>query len=577
VTAFSDLLADLEAERRFLVVLEPYDLGTLAVRPLYYSSHWFSTEPTDTPPNQEYAARLDTAYTFNRSLFQSGKLSGRSVPGNGHLILNNADGGLDDLATYAWGGRRVRVWLGGSDFALSDFGLIFDGTAASIEFGEEDITVNLRDLSYLADREMQTLTFAGTGGVEGSADLTGKRKPLPFGIVRNIAPVYLGPDTGRHIFAAGCGPIIGVLGVYDRGATLTYSATPAPGQWSVNLDTGIITLGGAFDGPVTADVIGRRYLSAASATSTTIGIGGKTFAVPAGQRLAVGARVRIARGSSNANRVAYWMDGLITAYSGTSLTVSVDGTSGAGTFTDWSISPWGTVAGLLRVVASDAGVTAFDDAALASLDAIQPASIGYWLSEGGNGLTALDALADGTGAYWGFNRSGQLSAGRINEPASPVSSYDAALQAVDIKRLATEEPTFKFTVRYRRNWASLTVEQVAAVADADKTWFSTQWRDAISTDLSVLTAYPLSKEVTIESLFDEEADAQDEADRQIDLFGVRRDYFSVTLEVQPLGIDNGDTVTIVHERYGLEAGKDLRVVDLTENMDAYEVTIGAWG
>src|SRR4051812_27662717 len=195
MTAFTDLLADFEAERRFLVVLEPYDPGTPGVVTLYYSSHGFNSEPSDTPSNQHYEPRLNTAYTFKRSLFQAGKLSGRSVANYGTLVLNNADGGLDDLVEYAWGGRRVRVYLGGADFALSEFGLIFDGTADSIEFGDDDLTVNLRDLAYKADRELQSLTFAGTGATEGSSDLAGKREPMLLGVGRFVAPVYLGPDT----------------------------------------------------------------------------------------------------------------------------------------------------------------------------------------------------------------------------------------------------------------------------------------------------------------------------------------------------------------------------------------------
>lgn len=293
MSRFTDLLANFQASKRFLVVLEPYDPDTSSVKTLYYSSHGFVTEPSDTPANTFYEPRLKSAFSFQRSLFSSGKLSGRSVPGNGSIVLNNDDGGLDALANYAWGGRRVRVYLGGFRFALSDFGLIFDGTAETISFGDADLTINLRDLSHLFDREMQTLTFAGIGGTEGSSDLAGKRKPMPLGVVRNVAPIYLGPDTGQHLFAVGSGPIIGVLGVYDRGAALTYNAAPGAGEYSVNLEAGIITLGGSFDGPITCSVIGRRYLNVTSTTSNAIGTGSKTFTVPSGQRLAVGMRVRI--------------------------------------------------------------------------------------------------------------------------------------------------------------------------------------------------------------------------------------------------------------------------------------------
>lgn len=270
------------------------------------------------------------------------------------------------------------------------------------------------------------------------------------------------------------------------------------------------------------------------------------------------------------------MDGVITAYSGTTLTVLVDDTAGTGTYTDWSINPWGTVAGIMHTLAGDAGVASFDDAALSALDAAQPATVSYWVPDGSNGLSLLDAIADGSGCYWGFDRSGSFEAGRVTAPGTATASYDET-QVHELQRLATDEPHFQFTVRYRRNWSPLTVEQIAGVADADKTWLSTQWRDTVATDDATLTAYPLSQTVTIESIFDEEADATAEASRQLSLFGTRRDYFKVKLKVQPLAVENGDTVSVTHARYGLSGGKALRVVDLTEDMDAYEVDLGLWG
>src|SRR4051812_36326520 len=104
MSRFTDLLGDFSAQKRFLVYLEPYSTTASALVPLYYSSHGFVSEPSDTPANQYYEPRAQSALTFERSIFQSGKLSGRSIPGNGRLVLANPDGVLDVLATYAWGG-----------------------------------------------------------------------------------------------------------------------------------------------------------------------------------------------------------------------------------------------------------------------------------------------------------------------------------------------------------------------------------------------------------------------------------------------------------------------------------------
>jgi hypothetical protein len=73
---------------------------------------------------------------------------------------------------------------------------------------------------------------------------------------------------------------------------------------------------------------------ATSATSFLIGTGSKAFTTQAGLAYTVGARVRA---SSNANGANY-MEGLATAYSGTTLTVNVSKVAGSGTFADWNIN-----------------------------------------------------------------------------------------------------------------------------------------------------------------------------------------------------------------------------------------------
>ena len=83
--------------------------------------------------------------------------------------------------------------------------------------------------------------------------------------------------------------------------------------------------------------IGLGYAGLTSTTSTTIGTGSKTFTVNlpnSSDAYVVGSRVRVASSASPSN----FMEGVITAYSGTSLTVNVDSTGGSGTFASWNFS-----------------------------------------------------------------------------------------------------------------------------------------------------------------------------------------------------------------------------------------------
>ena len=73
--------------------------------------------------------------------------------------------------------------------------------------------------------------------------------------------------------------------------------------------------------------------SAKSTTSLTPATGSTTFIVPGGLSFPNGSRARIGSSGSSA-----YMEGLVTTYSGTSLTVNVDAMGGSGAHTDWNIT-----------------------------------------------------------------------------------------------------------------------------------------------------------------------------------------------------------------------------------------------
>ena len=83
--------------------------------------------------------------------------------------------------------------------------------------------------------------------------------------------------------------------------------------------------------------VGIGYYGQTSTTSTTIGTGSKTFTVgiPAtSTAFTIGTRVRFAYTTTPAN----FMEGVITAFATTSMTVLVDLTGGSGTYATWAVS-----------------------------------------------------------------------------------------------------------------------------------------------------------------------------------------------------------------------------------------------
>ena len=77
--------------------------------------------------------------------------------------------------------------------------------------------------------------------------------------------------------------------------------------------------------------------AASSTSSVLIGTGSKTFTTQAGLAYSANSRVRIANSTSN------YLEGVVTSYTGTNLTVNVDRVVGSGTFTSWNIGLAGDV------------------------------------------------------------------------------------------------------------------------------------------------------------------------------------------------------------------------------------------
>jgi len=102
--------------------------------------------------------------------------------------------------------------------------------------------------------------------------------------------------------------------------------------------------------------------STTSTTSNTIGTGSKTFTVESSKPYQVGTPLRIADTAAPSTN---WIDGIVTAYSGTTLTVNAVAYAGSGTKTAWSINIGGgpiAYTGTLPVAQGGTGATTAADA-----------------------------------------------------------------------------------------------------------------------------------------------------------------------------------------------------------------------
>jgi hypothetical protein len=125
--------------------------------------------------------------------------------------------------------------------------------------------------------------------------------------------------------------------VVSQGGSSYAAIAPSTNKQPPNADYWMVLAAkgdpGTDGAPGATGATGAGY-RATSATSLIIGAGARTFATQVGLAYAAGAR---ARASSNANG-ANFMEGLVTAYAGDSLTINITKTGGAGTFADWNIN-----------------------------------------------------------------------------------------------------------------------------------------------------------------------------------------------------------------------------------------------
>ena len=259
-TTLAQLVANPYAKKKYLLIVKPYNVATSTELALYYSGEGFVTEPTDTPANTLFDARLVEPISFSRSMFSSGKIGGFSQPGFGEIVMANADGGLDDWAGYAWDGRSVEIRVGEAGADLQYYFTIFQGQSHSIEFDDLYIRIILRDDQNDFVVDYPDTLYAGTGGNEGPSDLANKPKPHCYGEVYNIEPVLV--DSATNLYQVHDGPIEDIVTVYEGGRVV------GSGNITKDLANGRFTLSGNVTGVITADVKGSKpggtYLESAA-------------------------------------------------------------------------------------------------------------------------------------------------------------------------------------------------------------------------------------------------------------------------------------------------------------------------
>ncbi len=176
----------------------------------------------------------------------------------------------------------------------------------------------------------------GPQGPQGAGYKASSSTSLPIASTGSAAfqvAAGLAYSTGARVRATSSGGgdwMEGVVSSYS-GTTLTVAIDLASGggthaDWTINL-------AGQRGAQGVPGAAGASYAATSVTSLACAGSGSKTFGTQTGLAYAPGARVRATSAGSGE-----WMEGVVSAYSGSALTVTMDSNSGTGTHADWTLN-----------------------------------------------------------------------------------------------------------------------------------------------------------------------------------------------------------------------------------------------
>lgn len=217
----------------------------------------------------------------------NGGYSGISTARVGTIHLQLADGWFRYLIGQSWDSRDIEIKIGLTDEDIGLYRVILRAKTERAEANLDELIITLRDHSIILDKPMQTEAFAGTGGHEGIADITGTLKPLCYGFVRHISPILI--DEVTNLYMVHHGPIHEIFSVHQGGILMvnignlnTFPQFDDLTDWTPNIaqvnmggfmtdySSGLFRLAARPTGPVTVTLWGSTSISKFGSSTSEI-------------------------------------------------------------------------------------------------------------------------------------------------------------------------------------------------------------------------------------------------------------------------------------------------------------------
>lgn len=474
----------------------------------------------------------DSAVSFlpiirgNVSYTESLSLDGGLSLSFGDIEIINHNGDYDtwlDSSKFVWVNRSVKIYIGDPTWpsanlaAIStNFQCVFDGVIGDIDSSSrESLNITIRDKLERLNTPITEVVIGAVGTWPGGQSNQDVVVPLVFGEVFNIEPVPIDPATLKYKFSTGNAER--VLEIRDNGVPIHTSDGTSDSLTGATIDltNGEFTLNKPPAGTITASVQGVRQT------------------------------INLTTGALNST-----------------------------TYTN-------NIANLVAVLATQYGDTnklsATTELDLPSLNtfATNTQSVGLYVTDKGNVLTACQELVGSIGAQVYVNRLGQLQILRLgtyttgNSPmtnSTPISSItDADILHHSLSISQRSEVIAGIKLGGCTNYTTQSGLQTG-IPDAHKKLFDATSTTSYVKDSPTQTKYKISTNAEqVETLLINTTELASETTRRLNFYKTPRTVYRFTGIRKLWSLYLGQQVTLSHNRFGLSAGVAAQVISLSPN------------
>ena len=247
----------------------------------------YRTAPTDQDGPTPYPPLISGNYQIDAALNLEPSRTTASAAW-GAVLLANPDRRFDSIIGVQNSDGRALRMLSGSKGWDSDLQYLTDPTYASLttlfsglatpwSLTDEGLSIPLRDATYFLEKPLQSDTYGGSGGLDGTPDLAGKPKPIMRGgttssPIQNVSPVLVDPvnriyqysDAPAQVVNLYEGAATGAGAITFAGDTTNLYAGSTPfGQYRTDNSRALFQLGSVPVGQITIDAIGLFQVAGA--------------------------------------------------------------------------------------------------------------------------------------------------------------------------------------------------------------------------------------------------------------------------------------------------------------------------